>query len=519
MPTLALDLSFKDVKGKPVPAENTRLAGGTVKEEKTGAQPEAEKCPELIGGDTSQRSTPSDFKKVPKECTRSAKWVVKRHPIAFSLYIRDGDKVAAWLEKEGGEGGILRTKFFGGLFHDLQHTASIRAEDLQIEGVQGAFLRRLVLESLRADAVLHYDISHGEKGFVFSFVRGKCPFSAKVLPVICGVLARSAYTVPKLKEPVLEMRIGLQRFFVTQSNERVYFSNGLEALLNVLENASPPPSNQPQTPLVLTLRAEAFLDRFLPVLTSAPSFEVTAGFRLSEDNDPGLIGFKGGKFARHLRPKVFPGVFAGIPHDAFAALVTSFHLPPKMDEDSWVRLASTGPEEEISPSPEEGGVALIWDLEHLQEGISSMGVVIANQTSADEVESFAKYFSDQDLTSECGGGTVFLAATSQALLTRMREGCTRQSLNVLDWEHGARRGEYENAQLMTFINPGVAMRELSLAGVGENQKQEYEEAREAMQKEAEKGFRSLPIFAYAGSAGQAGVVQLKGFTVNQGAAQ
>ena len=101
----------------------------------------------------------------------------------------------------------------------------------------------------------------------------------------------------------------------------------------------------------------------------------------------------------------------------------------------------------------------------------------------------------------------------------MREGCTRQSLSVLDWEHGARRGEYETAQLLMFINPGVAMRELSLAGEDGNQKQEYEEAREAMQKETGKVFRSLPIFAYAGSAGQAGVVQLKGFTVNQGAVQ
>ena len=121
------------------------------------------------------------------------------------------------------------------------------------------------------------------------------------------------------------------------------------------------------------------------MLTSAPPFEVTAGFGLPEDKDPGLIGFKGGKFARHLRPKVFPGVFAGIPHDAFAAVVTSFHLPPNMEEDSWHRLASIGPEEEISNSPEDGGVALIWDLEHLQDGISSMGVVIANQSSADEV--------------------------------------------------------------------------------------------------------------------------------------
>jgi len=40
-----------------------------------------------------------------------------------------------------------------------------------------------------------------------------------------------------------------------------------------------------------------------------------------------------------------------------------------------------------------------------------------------------------------------------------------------------------------------------------------------MQKEAQKDFSRLPIFAYSGTAGQGDMIQLKGFTVNQGAAQ
>jgi hypothetical protein len=514
MPTLELDLQFKDVRGQAVPPENTKLAGGVVREDDENQT----KCPELTGGDTTKRSSLSELKKMREGCSRRAKWVVKRHPIGFSLYVREGDKAAEWLEKESRENGILRTKLLRGLFHNLQNTAKIRAEDLQVGGIEGAFISRLVLEALRADAVLHYDISHGEKGFVFSFVRDKCPFSAKALPVLCGVLARSAYKIPKLKEPVLEMSIGLQRIFLTQFDSRVYLSNGLEALLNVLENAPTPPVDPPRSALVLTVRAEAFINKFLPVVTNENSWQVTAGIGLPAGQNPGEIRFPGGRFARHLRPKIFPGVFAGIPNDVFAAVVTSFYVPPHMKNDQWSKLAVEGPTKEFMNGPGEAGIAVIWDLNHSEDGVSNMGVVIAGQTKPDETDSFAGYFADQDLTSECGGGTVFLAATSQNLLKRMREGCAGQSLSILDWEHGSRRVEYEGAQIVMFLNPGIAMRELTLAGEG-GRKDLYEDARQMMQKEAEKDYLRLPIFAYSGAAGQEGLVQLKGFTVNQGAAQ
>jgi hypothetical protein len=62
------------------------------------------------------------------------------------------------------------------------------------------------------------------------------------------------------------------------------------------------------------------------------------------------------------------------------------------------------------------------------------------------------------------------------------------------------------------------MRELTLAGDAEK-KQLYEDARIVMQKEAQKDFSRLPIFAYSGTAGQGGMIELKGFTVNQEEAQ
>ena len=529
LPLLAMDLEFRDRKGEPIPAGETRLASPETKAPK-GEGPPAKEESELVGGDASDRSGSWEIKERAKTGIKSAKWVVRRHPVAFSLYVREGGQVTQWLEKEGAEGGLLATPFFRGLFNDLVMASRIRAEDLDLKGLEGTVLRRLVIEALKADAVLHYDISHGPKGFVFSFVRAKCPYSAKALPVMCAVLARSGYTSPKLPEPVLEMRTGFHRVFLTQYGERIYIANGLEGLLNVLENNYPVPKNPSDAPLILTVRAEAFLSRFLPAVTSGTSWEVNAGFGLEPGKGIETIQFDSGKFGRHLRSKVFPGVFAGIPHDVFAAVAASFYLPADMTDENWRELAGEGPSESVPAVPDEGGIAVVWDLDHSEGGLTEMGVIVANQSSPDRVADFARYFADRELTGECGGGTVFLAATSKNLLSRMKESCIGQSLSIRDWERGAKRGEYETAQMVALMNPGVALRELSLAGGGEEEEtheggrdgdlEHYKKTRNAMQNEAEKMFSDLPIFTFAGkSDAGANVVRMKGFTVKQGVAK
>ena len=534
LPLLALDLEFKDRKGKPIPSGETRLASPATGAPKDEGSSDEKK--ELVGGDSPDRPHSWELREHRKKGVKSARWVVRRNPVAFSLYIRDGEKVTQWLEKEGAEGGLLASPFFRGLFNDLVVASRIRAEDLNLKGLEGTVLRRFILEALKADAVLHYDIFRGQKGFVFSFVRAKCPYSAKALPVMCGVLAKSGYTAPKLPEPVLEMRTGVHRVFLTQYGERIYISSGLEALLNVIENNNPIPVNAPEAPLVLTVRAEAFLNRFLPVITSGPSWEVTAGFGLTPGKGIEAIQFDSGKFGRHLRAKVFPGVFAGIPHDVFAAAAASFHLPADMTEENWRELAGDGPGENVPAVPEEGGIAVIWDLDHSEDGLTDIGVIIANQSSPEKAADLARYFGGKDLTVECGGGTVYLAATSKNLLTRMKESCTGQSLSIRDWERGAKRDAYETAQVVVLMNPAVAFRELSLAGGGEDDEEDeprrggrseaddqgsdlahHKKARNAMQKQSEKLFSDFPIFAFAGRSDTgANVIRMKGFTVMQG---
>jgi hypothetical protein len=252
------------------------------------------------------------------------------------------------------------------------------------------------------------------------------------------------------------------------------------------------------------------------------------GLGLSEES-PGLLQFAGGKFAKHLRPRLFHGVLASIPHDVFAAAATSAYLPPDMNVQEWQLLAANGPGNRKSDGPEEAGFALLWDFSSEGDKLTNIGVVIANQKTPDEIEGFRHYFADPELTAECGGGTVFLAATSQTLLTRMKEACGGQSLSVLDWERGAKRKAYETSQFLLFMNPGVGLRELSLAGgaksgdAGEFEpewKQLYEQAKEVMRADGELVFGRLPIVAYTGNAVRTeDLVQLKGFTVKQGASR
>lgn len=528
LPMLELKLRLVDIKGDAILPEQSRLVEKALQEEQRPSADPAEGCPELVGGDTEERSTLSEMKDRSKDCPQVATWQVTIHPLAFSIYFQEGKKVLSLLEECSPVRELFQTRFFQGTFLDPLHTAGVRAEDLNLEGLEGAFLARLIRDAIQAHGELHYDISHGKRGFVFSFVRDECPFASKALPVAVRVLARSGYRIPKLKEPVLEMRVGLQRFFLTQYEDRIYVANGLEALLNVIESLCPPEKSLPESPLVLTIRAEAFVDKVLPVMVGKSTWPVSLGFELSENN-PGVIQFAPGRFAGHLRSKLFKGVLAGIPHDAFAAMAASFYLAPGMTPEEWKRLADEGPQNPAQNQPEEAGIAVVWDLASSEEKPSSIGVIVSNQTTPNEIDEFKRTFADPKLTAECGGGTIFLAATSRNLLARMKESCKGQSLSILDWERGTRKKDVETAQLLFFMNPATAARELFLAGGAKSGdpgdfepqwKKQYEKAKELMREDGEKVFHSLPIFAYAGNAGTvAEIIQLKGFTVKQGAAR
>jgi hypothetical protein len=526
LPMLNLDLQFIDLNGEDVPADLTKLASETTASGKPTAAGN-KVCPEIEGGDTGGSSGQTD-EQTPKDCPKTATWYVKRHPIGVSLSFNDPQRLRSFFESNQSFKEIWQSRFVQGVLHDPLRSASIRAENLGLQELEGTFLTTLIKESLAAHARLDYDMVHGREGFVYSFIRSECPYAAKALPVIARVLVRSGYTTEKLDEPILEMRIGLQRVFITEYQSRIFLANGLEALLNVLESSRSPGRETESAPVMLSVDGEAFIEKFLQVMTGEPAFRIDLGFGLDRDSAD-FLSFPAGKYTGHLRPKIFKGVFAGIPHDVFSAAVTSFYLPPDMTSEEWRRLAKEGPAEQPSNGPEEGGLAFIWDLSSQSDEITEMGVVIATQSSPEAAEQLAGYFTNPGLTAECGGGTVFLAATSEMLLTRMKESCERQSLSMLDWERGAHAGQSGSQQLLFFMNPGAGMRELFLAGgagssdletAGEPWKVQYEQSKTVMRDDGEKIFSALPIFAYSGNVpATAKKVRLNGVKVRQGAAQ
>jgi len=527
LPILDLDLQFVTTRGQEISSGETKLGKGG-RAAKAQASPD-KTCPDLIGGDTDSRTLGPESQKRGENCAKIARWVVKRHPIGLSLYFQDGMEVLSLFEDNSKVNELFQNRFFQGIFHEPLRDAGIRAEDLRLEGLEGAFLRTVLREALTADAQLHYDIAHGKRGFVFSFVREKCAYFAKALPVMARVLSRSGYRIPALPELILEMRIGLQRLFLTQVEGRVYLANGLEALINVLESLPPAAKAIDKMPLVLAIRSEAFVANILPVMVGAPEWELQVGFGVSEKSS-GLFTFPAGKLTRALNPKIYKGIPASIPQDVFAALVTSYALPTDMADEEWQRIVTEGPGAITADHPSEAGFALIWDLDAETEGITQMGVVIANQKKPEAAEKFKKYFRDPQRTAECGGGTVFLAATSEKLLVRMKESCRGQSLSVLDWQNGEQAKLFDTTQLFFFANSGSGMRELFLAGgaasggeIGDfapQWKKEYEQAKAAMRQDGEKVINALPIFAYSGAAAEgAKTVVLQGYTVKQGGAK
>lgn len=523
IPILSLDLAFTDLKGNLVAAGETRILSRVVPPVEKAANDAA--CPEIAGGDAPNGASYPEKRKIEDKCPKRAAWYVKRHPVGLSLFFMEPEKFLLLFEKEGSVKALWESRFVQGILREPLQSGRVRAEDLGLAGLEGAFFEKLLKEALSADAILHYDFIHGNKGFVFSFVRNKCLYAAKALPVIAAGLVRSGYQVPGIDEPVFEMHVGLQRLFFCQYKERVYFANGLEALLNVVDQEVPTENDAPKTPLILTLRAEAFLDKLVPVFAEKPRLHMNLGIDFS-DNSPGLLRFDAGEYTKHLRPALFKGVPASIPQDVFAAVITSFHLSPEITDEAWQELATKGPGTTPAKEPQESGVALLWDLSAEERGITGVGVVIANQTAHGSVEKLQHFFKNKELTATCGGGTVSLAATNKSLLLRMQESCERRSLSILDWERGQKSSLYAASQLTMFMNPGGGLRELLLSGGAAatettdflpEWKQELEKAKARLYSEGKTLFGGLPIWGFSGNAAPgAATVELKGFTVKQG---
>lgn len=527
LPILELDIQLINVHNQKIQPQVSRLIETAPDKQKTPPVI-PQNCPELKGGDiydpTIIYDTYETEEEQPKDCPKIAKWYVKCHPIGFSLYFQDAEKILSALKDDPEIKKFYESKLVQGIFYDAIRSLNIRAEDIDPEGLKGAFLAKMVTQAMAAHGEIHYDVVHGKKGFVFSFVRHECPFASTALPLMIRYLARTGYKIPKLKEPIIETKIGVMRVFLTQYEDRIYLSNGLESLLNVIESLNKP-ENLPKSAFTISVRGQAFLDNILQVIVGDPKWEARLGFNFSKDS-PGVLQLDSGKFAKHFRPKIFKGVSASIPHDVFGAVITSLYLSPDMTDNQWQELTTAGPSN-TPQGPEEAGFAIIWDMNAENSRISEIGIVIANPTTPEKSAQFKRYFAQDELTAECSGGTMFLAATSNTLLTRMKESCEKQSLSILDWERGEKSKQLDAAQIAVFVNPKIGIREIFLAGEPKTEeiddeetqpewKKEYIKAKEFMQRDTDAVISTIPIIAYSGAADTTPIITLQGFTVKQG---
>lgn len=522
LPMLDVIVKLRDVDGKDIDPGSSKIADD-------GEAPAGdERCHALIGGDSRETTTWSISDKRPADCPNVATWYVKQRPIALSVYVEDGKRLIEWYDHHPQVQEWVASRFTQGLMYGFLHSLKIRSEDLNLQGLQGAFLAALLRDALGAEAQFHYDIVHGHQGWVMSFVRADSSYAAKAIPVMIHELARNGYRIRKLPEPVFEMRVGTQKLFMTQQDGRVYLAQGLEALLNVLDGLTPPEGGVPDAPVSVTLRSEAFLDKFMPAMTGSPRSDFTASFAL-EDGKLGMLNVPGGRWDKHLRSRIFEGVLASIPFDAFGAVAASLQISPNLTEEDWRKLGTDGPADKPAAGPDESGFALVWDFDGKNSPTGALGIIVANQTEPKATAAYQQYLKNGDLSAECAGGAVFLAATSERLLARMKESCARQSSSPLDWERSSGKDRYKSAQVMAFVNPGTGLRELFLGGGAglegdDNQdfsprwKQDYEKAKAAMRADGDKLFTKLPIFAYAGRSVGGKTITLDGQAVSQGVA-
>ena len=517
LPTLALIVKLRDIAGNELAAESSRIADSK-------PLPEGdERCPALSGGDTASATVADANVARPADCPRSAAWYVKKHPIALTLTFNDGPTFLNWWDSQPQVKALADSRFVQGLFFGLLQSLKVKAEQLNLQGLQGEFLGQLLRDAIGAEAQLHYDLAHAGQGWVLSYRRNASRYSDQALPALAGWLASSAYKVDRLPQPILETRIGLQKLFFSELEGRIYLAQSLEALLNVLESL-PAQDETGNAALRLTVRTEAVVANLLPAIAGAPTYPVQWDFAL-HDGELGSLNLPAARWQKQLHGQLFEGVLASIPHDAFAAVAAAVAVPADLTVEDWRAFADTGPA--VTPSgPEPAGIGLVWDFS-ADSPSGAVGVIVANPGQPQASPAYAQYLKNPESGAECAGGSLFLAASSESLLTRMKDACARQSLSPLDWQHGAEKQRLQAAQVVAFVNPATALRELFLAGgAGNNEdigdfaprwQQDYEAAKTAMRREGEQWFSGLPILSYAGKvSGDAGA-RLEGKMVQQAA--
>lgn len=469
------------------------------------------------------QSTPADAPPKSTPTPGVTKLDLYRRVPALTVRFRNGEEVLRWLDENEGAKTFLRSAAVAGIFNDVLETLRVRTDDLDLSGVKGMTVEKLAREAISAGGALHFDPFEGPKGFVFSFERKSAPIISGILPPLVAALSRRAYDVTGTTAPVEEITLGRQTLFLTEDNGRVFVAAGLKALLNAMEipKGLVPPA--PGTALEVQLRSAAFLDKLLPVVAGRDELDAIWRASFPAPKGPAQLSLAVGpaNALGHLSKKISDGVFAAVPQDVFGAFVTSFRLPPDMTPEDWNKLATEGAQSAPAAPAPEGGFGLIWDFDP-EDTVSptKIGVIVAAPKVKEGERGLGAYFDSESVSIEsCGGNTVWIASTSETLLTRMKESCDRQSPSFLNWFEAGRVPEpLRGPQLFLALQPGIGLQDMQALGLASRStdssggetapewKTAYDAAVARASQEAEKTFASLPVFLFGGAADAQGTV-------------
>lgn len=511
VPVLDLHVAYFDLAGKGMGTSGGNVEGAHMsKGGADGSSVETTQCRPVSGGDLKRvepkENTVAWGEPTPAPCPLKAQWNVYRHPVAASLYIKDGAALTDWYESNESLAQFRDSPLWSGMTDGLSRILKVRGVDLALPTLpladwSGQFLRPLFKEILKADAEVHYDVAHGAGGVVLSFNKAKTSLVAQALPLLVKYLGVAGYEVEfstgvthgalggangeRERNTIVQVRLQGKKLFILQRGEQVSIGSSLEGLLNVIssldaeqseESASASSGSEPTvattsaTTAVLKVRGEAFFDKLLPVLVGKENAPVIVQLALSkEQSHITSATLPAGRYASILADDPFPGVIAAVPKDSMASLITSAKVPVGTPVSEWSFDAAS--------KLAVGGLALVWDISG-EDGEFHYGVAVsARSTSGAQLSTngaeaaegddkkIAAYLSNDAVSTSCAGGSVWLGASSDALLSRMRESCNKSSLSFLDIK--PREGDvFTKSAISLAVNGRIAVRELYRLGGG-----------------------------------------------------
>lgn len=502
-PLVRLSVEVVGDDGAPVPAGSSRLGGGA---------PSATPSPAATAASGAAVPSPSE------PAAQVVALKVERAPIAISIHALRGAELLSWLETNPAASEVLRSDLVQGMLTDVLRTLRVRAEDLKMPEAKGAFLAALARDVVSAGGALHYDPSRGRRGFVVSFERARSAIAGRLLPVALRTLARRELVVDRASLSIVEVLVGEQTLFVTERDGIVYVASSLPAVLNAIE-VGPLPAPVGAGTVAVTVRAEAWLQNLLPLAVGSKEWAATWTIDLAKPGGAGSVTTSGGTMFGYLAPAIDDVVLGAIPRDAFAAAAASVPFPKEMSAEDWNRLAHEGLKRAAHAGAAPAGVGVVWDLSQKNASLSEIGVIV-RRPAGGESPRLGGYVGKDVFTAGCADDAVWLAATSELLLTRMREACDRQSPSMIDARREVEQAT-QGAQLFAALNLAPGVRELLDAGAAAASglrdrsltqgattspewKQQYLRAVDRARGAAAATLEGLPLLVFQGTASEQG---------------